>query len=66
MKKCTKCRCNRCGKIHQCEAILEMLEYHDKMKVTTCNPIIKCKNFTPYRNNELNKNWKCPINTNRR
>lgn len=62
MNACYKCKCNRCGRIHQCESILEMLMYYDSLKHEKCNPILSCKKFTPYRNNELNKDWKCPIN----
>lgn len=61
MNICYKCMCNRCGNIHQCEAILDMLMYYDTSKHTSCTPITSCKNFSSYRNLELNKKWECPI-----
>lgn len=62
MSTCNNCKCIKCGRIHQCEAILDMLEYLDTLENVECSSIKACKSFTPHRNTELNKNWDCPIN----
>lgn len=64
MNTCHKCLCSRCGKIHQCEAILDMLMYYDAKNYPSCSPNKTCSNFSSHRNMELNKKWECPVKQN--